>query len=72
MTLPSRALPRRPQAKFEAAIRAYWPGLPAGALQPGYAGVRPKARALCWRRQGPALFFCMPAARVARPARRPH
>jgi L-2-hydroxyglutarate oxidase LhgO len=27
---------------FEAAIRRYWPGLPAGALQPGYAGVRPK------------------------------
>jgi L-2-hydroxyglutarate oxidase LhgO len=27
---------------FEAEIRAYWPGLPAGALQPGYVGVRPK------------------------------
>lgn len=27
---------------FEAAIRSYWPGLPSGALQPGYAGVRPK------------------------------
>ena len=27
---------------FYAAIRAYWPGLPDGALQPGYAGVRPK------------------------------
>jgi L-2-hydroxyglutarate oxidase LhgO len=27
---------------FEDAIRAYWPGLPTGALQPGYAGVRPK------------------------------
>jgi L-2-hydroxyglutarate oxidase LhgO len=27
---------------FEAAIRAYWPGLPAGALQPAYSGVRPK------------------------------
>ena len=22
--------------------RAYWPGLPAGALQPAYSGVRPK------------------------------
>ena len=33
---PARALP------FEAAIRRYWPGLPAGALQPGYSGVRPK------------------------------
>ncbi|KAL6781841.1 hypothetical protein ACKKBF_B09645 [Auxenochlorella protothecoides x Auxenochlorella symbiontica] len=27
---------------FQAAVRAYWPGLPDGALQPGYAGVRPK------------------------------
>jgi L-2-hydroxyglutarate oxidase LhgO len=27
---------------FEAAIRRYWPGLPAGALQAGYSGVRPK------------------------------
>jgi L-2-hydroxyglutarate oxidase LhgO len=29
-------------ALFEAEIRAYWPGLPAGSLQPGYVGVRPK------------------------------
>jgi L-2-hydroxyglutarate oxidase LhgO len=27
---------------FEEAIRRYWPALPAGALQPGYSGVRPK------------------------------
>lgn len=27
---------------FEKAIRRYWPGLPDGALEPGYAGVRPK------------------------------
>ena len=27
---------------FEAAVRRYWPGLPDGALQPGYSGVRPK------------------------------
>lgn len=27
---------------FYAAIRRYWPGLPSGALQPGYAGIRPK------------------------------
>ena len=27
---------------FEAAIRSYWPGLPANALQPAYSGVRPK------------------------------
>jgi L-2-hydroxyglutarate oxidase LhgO len=29
-------------AGFYAAIRRYWPGLPDGALQPGYAGIRPK------------------------------
>ncbi|MBC7801211.1 MAG: NAD(P)/FAD-dependent oxidoreductase [Gemmatimonadaceae bacterium] len=27
---------------FYAAIRRYWPGLPDGALTPGYAGIRPK------------------------------
>ena len=27
---------------FEAEVRRYWPGLPDGALQPGYAGLRPK------------------------------
>jgi L-2-hydroxyglutarate oxidase LhgO len=27
---------------FTTAIRRYWPGLPDGALQPGYAGIRPK------------------------------
>ena len=30
---------------FEAAVRRYWPGLPVGALQPAYSGVRPK---LAW------------------------
>jgi len=30
------------QPQFEAAIRRYWPGLPAGGLRPGYTGVRPK------------------------------
>ena len=29
-------------AAFYAAVRAYWPGLPDGALQPGYAGIRAK------------------------------
>ena len=29
-------------AAFASAIRRYWPGLPDGALQPGYSGVRPK------------------------------
>jgi L-2-hydroxyglutarate oxidase LhgO len=28
--------------RFYAAIRTYWPELPDGALQPGYAGIRPK------------------------------
>lgn len=28
--------------QFYAAIRKFWPGLPDGALVPGYAGVRPK------------------------------
>lgn len=27
---------------FYEAIRQYWPGLPDGALRPGYAGIRPK------------------------------
>jgi len=27
---------------FYGAVRRYWPGLPDGALSPGYAGVRPK------------------------------
>lgn len=30
---------------FEAAIRRYWSGLPAGCLSPGYAGCRPKLAA---------------------------
>lgn len=29
-------------AAFYPAIRRYWPDLPDGALQPGYAGIRPK------------------------------
>jgi L-2-hydroxyglutarate oxidase LhgO len=33
--------PRRADS-FYAAIRTYWPDLPDGALQPAYAGVRPK------------------------------
>jgi L-2-hydroxyglutarate oxidase LhgO len=33
---PARAAP------FYAAIRAYWPGLPDGALVPAYSGMRPK------------------------------
>ena len=33
--------PRR-QPLFETAIRRYWPDLPEDALEPGYAGIRPK------------------------------
>jgi L-2-hydroxyglutarate oxidase LhgO len=29
-------------AAFYRSIRAYWPALPEGALQPDYAGIRPK------------------------------
>ena len=36
--------PRRGEC-FYAAIRRYWPGLKDGALQPGYAGIRPKISA---------------------------
>ncbi len=30
------------EAAFYTAVRRYWPGLPDGSLQPGYAGMRPK------------------------------
>jgi L-2-hydroxyglutarate oxidase LhgO len=33
--------PRRSDGFYEA-VRRYWPGLKDGALQPGYAGIRPK------------------------------
>jgi L-2-hydroxyglutarate oxidase LhgO len=33
--------PRRAE-RFYASIRRYWPGLPDGALLPGYSGIRPK------------------------------
>jgi L-2-hydroxyglutarate oxidase LhgO len=33
--------PKRAE-RFYAAIRRYWPGLPDGALAPGYSGIRPK------------------------------
>ncbi|MEY4753607.1 MAG: hypothetical protein RJA44_1282 [Pseudomonadota bacterium] len=47
------------QAGMNAAIRRYWPGLPDEALQPAYAGVRPKisaadAPAADFRLDGPA------------------
>jgi L-2-hydroxyglutarate oxidase LhgO len=44
--------------RFYRAIRSYWPGLPDGALRPGYAGIRPKlsgpAAAADFLLQGPA------------------
>lgn len=43
---PGAALDHRVDASraavFETAIRRWWPRLPAGALQPDYAGIRPK------------------------------
>jgi L-2-hydroxyglutarate oxidase LhgO len=36
--------PRRADS-FYASIRAYWPALPDGALQPAYSGIRPKLAA---------------------------
>lgn len=30
--------------RFYSVIRSYWPGLPDGALLPGYAGIRPQVR----------------------------
>lgn len=36
--------PRRADS-FYGAIRRYWPGLPDGALQPAYCGIRPKIQA---------------------------
>jgi L-2-hydroxyglutarate oxidase LhgO len=44
--------PRRAE-RFYAAIRRYWPGLPDGALEPGYAGIRPK---ISGRGEPPADF----------------
>jgi L-2-hydroxyglutarate oxidase LhgO len=40
-TLDYQVDPSR-SARFYAAIRDYWPALPDGALQPDYAGIRPK------------------------------
>lgn len=42
--LDYRVDPQR-AAKFYAAIRRYWPQLPDAALQPAYAGIRPKISA---------------------------
>ena len=45
---PDRAL------RFYAAIRRYWPGLPDGALEPAYCGIRPKTSG---RNEPPADFI---------------
>jgi L-2-hydroxyglutarate oxidase LhgO len=44
--------PARGEA-FYAEVRKYWPGLPDGALSPGYAGIRPKTQGP----DGPARDF---------------
>jgi len=44
--------PRRAE-RFYVAIRRYWPGLPDGALEPGYAGIRPKTSG---QKEAPADF----------------
>jgi L-2-hydroxyglutarate oxidase LhgO len=46
--------------RFYAALRRYWPGLPDGALEPGYAGIRPKISA----RGEPAADFVVQGPRV--------
>ena len=47
------------RARFEREIRRYWPGLPDGALSPGYVGVRPKI----YRSGEPAADFAIHAER---------
>ena len=42
-------------ASFYTAVRQYWPGLPDGALLPGYAGIRPKISGP----GAPAADFCI-------------
>jgi L-2-hydroxyglutarate oxidase LhgO len=42
LTTPEFSFEEGLEEKFARAIRRYWPGLPEGALQPGFTGVRPK------------------------------
>lgn len=51
--------PRRGDG-FYAAIRRYWPGLPEGALAPGYTGIRPKLAP----EGGPATDFTLQGPEV--------
>ena len=46
--------------RFYAAIRRYWPGLPDGALEPDFAGIRPKIS----RKDQPAADFLVQGPRV--------
>jgi L-2-hydroxyglutarate oxidase LhgO len=50
--------PRRVE-RFYAAIRRYWPDLPDGALEPDYAGIRPKISG----RDAPAADFLVQGSR---------
>lgn len=47
-------------AQFHREIRRYWPGLPDGALHPGYTGIRPKI----YREGEPAADFAIHGAEV--------
>jgi L-2-hydroxyglutarate oxidase LhgO len=49
--------PRRGDS-FYAAVRTYWPGLPDGALQPAYSGIRP----MIHKPKEPALDFLIQGA----------
>jgi L-2-hydroxyglutarate oxidase LhgO len=51
--------PRRAE-RFYAAIRRYWPGLPDGALEPDFAGIRPKIS----DKHAPAADFLVQAQRA--------
>ena len=48
--------------RFDAAIRRYWPGLPDGALQSAYSGIRPKTAAT-----GPCDFVIQGPKRTGHP-----
>ncbi len=50
---PNYAVDPGRAARFYPAIRSYWPALPDGALQPAYAGIRPK---IAGPGEGPADF----------------
>lgn len=60
---PEYQVDPRHAAEFYESIRGYWPALAEGALQPGYAGVRPKLvgpgiRAADFVIEGPAIHGC--------------